>query len=1394
MTLFRLYRYVGGQQSTSEEAALLRRARHVCPHISSFVTEICFYIQIDHRDGMSRASKTLREALGGNKGLEALSWVLGDSWAEGEARGLTEVSRLQVLDPDKQVIIEIGPRLTFMTAWSTNAVSICTAAGLTGIGRLERALRYLVSLDATAGLHLTQEMKKKVVSALHDEMTQQVYPEPLTTFTPYEHAPMPWTSVDVLEKGRVALEEVNASMGLAFDDWDLDYYTELFRTKAERNPTTVELFDLAQSNSEHSRHWFFKGRYVADGKELPHSLFELIMSTNMPATTNSNNVIKFSDNSSGIQGYNTKVVTASNPNKSSEFVVEEKLRHIVFTAETHNFPTGVAPFSGATTGTGGRIRDVQAVGRGGHVIAGTAGYCFGNLHIPGYHMPWEDPNAIYPPNFALPLEVAIQASNGASDYGNKFGEPVLAGFARSFGAELGGGDGGKVERREWIKPIMFSGGVGTLDHDFVHKHTPAKGDLIVKVGGPVYRIGVGGGAASSVQVQGDNTVERDLGAVQRGDAEMEQKMNRILRGCIERSDHNPIRAIHDQGAGGNANVLKELCEGSGGVIFTKSFKLGDHTLSTLEIWGAEYQESNAMLVAPGDLPALKDLSRRERCSVEAVGVITEDDKVRLVENMMDLDLGIEELVKGKHPVDLKLDWVLGKMPQKVFHWTTDHVVPLSLVLPLDATVQDALERVLRLPAVASKRYLTNKVDRSVTGLVAQQQCVGPLHTPLADVAVTALSHFDKRGCATSIGEQPIKLLVDPSAGARITVLEALSNLVSAAISDIKDVKCSGNWMWAAKLAGEGWQLYQACQAMCSIMKQIGIGLDGGKDSLSMAARIPGIDGKAATLVKSPGDLVVSCYAPCPDVNKVVTPDLKSPGRGHAGALIWVRPVTSQARMGGSALAQVYGQVGSQCPDADQKEIETFVSAFKVIQKLISQNQVLALHDISDGGIVTCLLEMALAGWGGLEVNLPAAGPEDDERESFITTLFNEEVGWIMEVEESNAKVVVDQLKAAGVVGTSYVGRSGNAGPKAKIQVKISGQTVINMSVLEVANLWEETSYQLERLQASPNCASQEYHSLAHRKHTSYTVTFSYRPILCGPAMWLPYVPHVAVLREEGTNGDREMAAALLQAGFIVHDLTMSDLVDRDHGGPDVSAFRGIIFPGGFSYADVLGSAVGWAASIKFRSAGLGAHLEAWRMQSDTFSLGVCNGCQLLALLGWLDPDSNLNPDSSSIRLTHNKSGRFESRWSRVSVESSRSVLLRGMGGSTLGVWVAHGEGRFQYANEMTRSLVKSSGCVALRYVDDSDAPTTAYPMNPNGSEDGVAGLTSPCGRHLALMPHPERCTVTWQWPYKSNLAAPGGPSTFSDSYIPPPAEAPATAAPWARLFQNAFDWCLENRK
>jgi phosphoribosylformylglycinamidine synthase len=1085
---------------------------------------------------------------------------------------------------------------------------------------------------------------------------------------------------------------------------------------------------MGQSNSEHSRHWFFGGKMIIDGKEKESTLFQMVKAT-LNETNKSNSVIAFHDNSSAIRGYECDALIPSSVGKSCSVVVRKQLLHPILTAETHNFPSGVAPFAGAETGTGGRLRDVMATGRGAYPIAGICAYCVGNLQIPGYDLPWEDKAFIYPSNLASPLEIEIKASDGASDYGNKYGEPVIHGFTRSFGQRLPNG-----ERFEWVKPIMFTAGVGQLDGGHARKGEPEKGMLIVKIGGPAYRIGIGGGAASS-RVQSSENADLDFDAVQRGDAEMENRLNRLMRACCDLGEKNPIISVHDQGAGGNGNVLKEIVEPAGAIYDIRKVYIGDNTLSVLEIWGSEYQENNALLIRPEDRELFEAIARRENCPTRILGEVTGDGKVVVRDSSDD-----------STPVDLPLELVLGKMPQKTFSDShrDGELKPLSI--PDGVTVAEAANRVLRLLSVGSKRFLVHKVDRSVTGLVAQQQCVGPLQLPLANVGVTAHSYFGKTGTAVACGEQPIKGLINSAAMARMTVAEAMTNLVWAKISKLEDVKASGNWMYAAKLDGEGSKMYDACEALRDALLAVGIGIDGGKDSLSMAARC------GDEVVKAPGELTLTCYVTCPDICKTVTPDLKCPTEGSA--LLFIDLGQGKSRLGGSALAQVYGQLGNECPDIEDFGI--LKSAFSVTQQLIEEGSILSGHDRSDGGLAVTLLEMAFSGNCSIDVNIP-----DNYCVGAIPILYNEEAGIVIEVSSNSVVKAVEMYKNRGVscvhIGLVTAGDS--------IKISVGDNCCLDDKMSALRDVWEATSFQLEKRQRNPECVAQEEAGLKHRRAPQWNLHFTPRPTE-GNVMSSAEKHKVAILRQEGSNGDREMIAAFISAGFDAWDVTVSDLLD---GSITLDLFRGLVFVGGFSFADVLDSAKGWAGVIKFNQH-VFEQFERFRNRSDTFSLGVCNGCQLMALLGWIPSNSGL-PEASQPRLLHNHSGKFESRFLSVKIEPSPAVMLRGMEGSSLGVWVAHGEGRFFFPDESVYQDIKLKNLAPLRFVNDENEITEEYPFNPNGSPEGIAGLCSEDGRHLALMPHPERVFTKWQWPWI--------PREWNE----------LEASPWLQLFQNARSFC-----
>ncbi len=1250
------------------------------------------------------------------KELKTLRWLLAETFEPeyfGDKSFLTTIKHA----------IEIGPRLNFETAYSTNAVAICHACGLQKVTRLECSRRYLPPPRVD---------RERFIAENCDHMTECPYPEPLKTF---ETGAIPdkTYSVPLLEKGIAELKRFNREQGLGMDEWDINFYFNLFTRDLHRNPTNVELFMLGNNNSEHSRHWFFKGKLTIDGKKVPETLIQIVKS---PHKANpSNSVIAFSDNSSAIRGYTIQTILPKQPGKCSPFIARNPTYHILFTAETHNYPSGVHPFQGATTGTGGRIRDGHATGRGSLVIAGTAAYCTAALNIPGYRIPGELKNLAYPFELASPLEILIEASNGASDYGNKFGEPLIQGFVRTFEQILPDG-----ERRGWIKPIMFTGGIGQIDARHITKAEPDKGMVIVQVGGPAYRIGMGGGSASSM-IQGENIAELDFNAVQRGDAEMENKLNRVIRTCVEMGVDNPLLVAHDQGAGGPGNVLAELINPAGGVINIRKIKLGDPTLAPVEIWCAEYQERCAFLIQQKEIDNFIAVCQREKVNCEMLGEITGDGQIVVYDDSKD----------KSRPVNLPLDKILGEMPQKPFNLERVPKKLQPLRLPGGLTVEKALRLVFRLPCVGSKGYLVRKVDRSVTGLIAQQQCCGPLQLPVADVAVVAQSHFGLTGGATAIGEQPIKMLIDEKAGAHMAVGEMITNMVSARISDLRHIKCSSNWMWAAKLPGEGARLYDAAVAMRDIMIKLGIAVDGGKDSITMAAKV------GNKTVKAPGELVISGYAAVPDITKKVTPDIKMPGESN---LIFLDLAAGKNRLGGSALAQALGQLGDETPDVENPQL--LRGAFEAIQLIIDDSLILACHDRSDGGLITTLIEMAMAGNCGMTIQIP-------DGKDAIPYLFSEELGLVLEYLPDNESKIKAILKKRGVSFTLL----GTTDKERQVVINQGNNRILDVSTPKLLSWWESTSDRLEQEQMNPRMAREQ---ARHHNRPGLRYNLTFQPETTPLKTLLQKNKHrVAIIREEGSNGDREMTSAFFWAGFEPWDVTMTDLLEKKI---TLDQFRGIVFVGGFSYADVLDASKGWAGAIRLNPK-LRDMFERFFNRPDTFSLGICNGCQLMALLGvvpWQDI-----PETKQPRFIRNTSQRFESHWGTVRISESPAIMLKGMEGSILGIWTAHGEGHLHCPDPEILSEARQKGLTPVAYVDDRGKPTEKYRFNPNSSPFGINAFCSPDGRHLAMMPHPERSFLLWQWPWI--------PEDWKENWKFKVGDFQLWASPWLKFFQNAREWC-----
>lgn len=1197
---------------------------------------------------------------------------------------------------------EVGPHLSLVTPWCTQVLMVLFRCHIIGINRIEYST-------------LTED------EIPYDQMTQTQYESPLTSFET-EKEKESTIFVDLNH-----LEEFNEQENLGFDDFDMNLYRNIWNSgNTNRMPTDVELADLSQSNSEHSRHWLFRGKLLLNGEILPHSLMDLIKE---PLKANPNNsLIAMKDNSSAIKG---SIINYFRPNRRRYEAIPSYM-HPIFTAETHNFPTGIAPFPGAATGTGGRIRDIQAIGRGGLMMAGTAGYCVGNLYL-DHETRWEDPNYNYP--LHQPHHILIEASNGASDYGNKIGEPLIQGFTRSFGLTLSTNSEGD-RRIEWIKPIMFSGGIGQMMDCHKEKETPEQGWLIVRLGGPAFRIGVGGGAASS-RSQDSKKAQFDFNAVQREDPEMENRLNKVIRTFIEMEQDNPIRSIHDQGAGGMGNVTKEIVSPIGGLISLGNIHCGDETLSAKEKWIAEYQEQDTILIHPKDAKLVKDVCQRENLPVQFVGFVSNTGRIQVYDPESDeksTDL----------PVDLDLNQVLEDVPPKTFELSTmgtRDIKPQSFKLQ-SYDLFTLIKQVFRLVSVGSKRFLTNKVDRSVSGLVAQQQCVGPFQTPLSNVSVVAQNYFNINGIASAIGEQPIKMQLDPVRGARITVGEMLTNLMWAPITDFEDIKCSGNWMWEKRHPEEINALYQAVKSLSTVLSQLGIAIDGGKDSLSMSATVNNNE-----RVYSPRTLVMSGYVGCTDITKIVTPDVKKPGN----YIIYLDLGMGNARLGGSSLAHIHQSLGKECPDLESPAVLYYV--FDEIQKLIKKDLICAGHDRSDGGLITTLIEMSIAGNYGMRLELSELATNYD---LLINTLFSEELGIVIEVPPSAMMDVVGNFSR--VLPTYVLGQVVN---NTEFYCSWKGGAVIHSDLSELRGLWELTSSYLELKQANNDCVQAEYHYLTQDKTPLYQLSESHKHLIT-----MLYPPllidngsrrhSVAILREEGSNGDREMAAAFYQAGFSVYDITTNDLIN---GEIDLRNHRGLVFVGGFSYADVLGAGRAWMLTLTSNDNTM-KQLNEFYHRKDTFSLGICNGCQLMAELGWVPG-----------KFRENESGRFESRWATVKIKKSRAIMLQNMEESTLGIWIAHHEGRYEPDPE-------HPAVECLNYVDNIGRETMNYPENPNGSPSGITGLCSLDGRHLAMMPHPERSIYSWQAPWMNDELK----NTLEECYY-------SSYFPWLEMFRNAYRWC-----
>ncbi|WP_085682026.1 phosphoribosylformylglycinamidine synthase [Marinobacter salarius] len=1244
-------------------------------------------------------------------------------------RLLTYGPSVSAEEPDG-VLFLVVPRPGTLSPWSSKATDIARNCGLRQIRRIERGIAYYVK----ANRKLSLEQREKIAALLHDRMTQKVFHE-MGGAELLFHTDEPRTlnRVPVLSGGRQALVDANRSLGLALAEDEIDYLVKSF-SDLERDPTDVELMMFAQANSEHCRHKIFNASWDIDGEGQEKSLFAMIRNT---FEMNSEGVLSaYKDNASVIAG--SRGGRFFPEPETGVYRYHEEDIHILMKVETHNHPTAIAPAAGAATGSGGEIRDEGATGRGSKPKAGLSGFTVSNLNIPNDPQPWELGYG-KPERIASPLDIMIEGPIGGAAFNNEFGRPNLAGYFRTF-EEVAPGAGGE-EVRGYHKPIMIAGGLGNIRANHVEKGNIPVGAKLIVLGGPSMLIGLGGGAASSMD-SGSSNENLDFASVQRDNPEMERRCQEVIDRCWQMGDDNPICFIHDVGAGGLSNAMPELVKdgGRGGRFELRDIPSDEPGMSPLEIWCNESQERYVMAVAPENLEQFDALCRRERCPYAVIGEATEAHHLELGDSYFD-----------DRPVDLPMDVLFGKPPR--MHRSVSRS---SFTKPIfDSTkidLNDAVSRVLRLPSVGSKSFLITIGDRTITGLVARDQMAGPWQVPVSDVAVTSSSFDVKTGEAMAMGERTPVAVIDAPASGRMAVGEVITNLAAAPVAKLSDIRLSANWMAAAGHPGEDENLYETVRAVgMELCPALGITIPVGKDSMSMKT-VWEEDGGEQKSVTAPLSLIISGFAPVTDVDRTLTPQLAT----DAGDtdLILVDLAAGQNRLGGSALAQVYRQVGAVAPDLDDPEdIKAF---FAVIQGLNADSKLLAYHDRSDGGLFVTLAEMSFAGHTGIDIKLDGLA---EDASQFARELFNEELGAVIQVRREDTGFVLQQFSAAGLGDHTSV--IGTVNQDDHIRYTFEGQSVISRPRAGLQRLWAETSYRVQSLRDNADCAQEEFDNLLDSSDPGLhaELTFDLNDDVSAPYINTGASPRVAVLREQGVNGQVEMAAAFDRAGFESVDVHMSDLLS---GRVSLEGFNSMVACGGFSYGDVLGAGEGWAKSILFNDR-VRDQFAAFFNRQDTLALGVCNGCQMLSNLHELIPGSEGWP-----RFVRNQSEQFEARLVMAEVPASPSAFMEGMAGSRMPIAVAHGEGRVEFPAGTSADQLSDSELIALRYVDNRGEVTTRYPWNPNGSEAGITGVTTRDGRVTILMPHPERVFRTSQLSWH--------PADWGED------------APWIRMFRNARRW------
>ncbi len=1263
------------------------------------------------------------------------------------------------------IVLRVIPRPGTISPWASKATDIAHNCGLSGVRRIERGLRFVLTPERglLGSKKLDDAQLARAAALLHDRMTETVVDASFDGSVLFaELAGKAIQTVAVLTDGRAALEHANSAMGLALSDDEIDYLAQAF-TDLGRDPTDVELMMFAQANSEHCRHKIFNAQWVIDGAPQSKTLFGMIRETH--AAQPEGTVVAYSDNAAIMAGGPASrfYPTPAGQDGAQTYVRRDTTVHTLMKVETHNHPTAIAPFPGAATGAGGEIRDEGATGRGSKPKAGLTGFTVSHLRIDDALAPWEADHHGLPERIASPLDIMVEGPIGGAAFNNEFGRPNLLGYFRSFEQTAGG------TRWGYHKPIMIAGGLGSIDAGLTHKNEIADGNLLIQLGGPGMRIGMGGSAASSMGV-GSNSAELDFDSVQRGNPELQRRAQEVIDRCWHLGENNPIVAIHDVGAGGLSNAFPELVNdaGRGATFDLKRVHLEESGMSPAEVWSNEAQERYVLAIAPADLPRFDAIAQRERCPYAVVGVATEARQLRVVDGEGVPRLDTPGPAADLRPVDVPIDVILGKPPRM----TRDVVRVAGVSEAMDLTViglDDAVERVLRHPTVANKTFLITIGDRTVGGLSSRDQMVGPWQVPVADCAVTLADYEGFRGEAMSMGERTPLAMLDAPASGRMAVAEALTNLAAADVQRVEDIKLSANWMAACGVEGQDAALFDTVQAVSELCQAVGLSIPVGKDSLSMKTAWK--EGDESLQVVSPVSLVVTAFAPVADVRASLTPQLRTDVGDSV--LIAIDLGAGKHRMGGSILAQAFNQVGTETPDVDDAaQLRAF---FVTIRTLAEAGTLLAYHDRSDGGLCATLCEMAFAGRTGVSVNLdmltidPNAADWGDYKirpeqvkvqrdEATLKALFSEEAGAVVQVRASDRDAVMQVLRGAGLSVHSHV--IGGLNDSDEIEFFRDGRKVWARPRVELGRIWSEVSYRIGSRRDNPACAQAEWDVWTDREDPGMTpvVHFDPQEDVAAPFITSGKRPRVAILREQGCNSQVEMAWAFDTAGFEAVDVHMTDLLS---GRADLSTMQGLVAVGGFSYGDVLGAGEGWARTIRF-NAKLADQFAAYFGRGDTFALGICNGCQMMAALAPLIPGAEFWP-----RFTRNQSEKYEARLSMVEVLDSPSLFFSGMAGTQVPVAVAHGEGFANFSAQGDQARVQA----AARFLDNRGVATEAYPYNPNGSPGGLTSVTTEDGRFTVMMPHPERVTrsVMMSW----------APEQWSEK------DSGGAYSPWMRMFRNA---------